>query len=429
MLDDSLPIRNETMTARQRWTILLVSIGGALETFDFVIYGFFAHEIGREFFPANAGMSADTLSFAVLAIGNLSRPIGGIFLGRLGDKYGRRSVFTVSAMVAELATLLIGMLPSYRAWGMMATVFLLLLRLTQGFCVGGELPGAVVYAVEITRENRGVLCGMVFFAVNMALLLAAGINLTVQMIFTPAQASSVGWRIGFLLGGVIGLLSFVLRRSLVETTEYAQTVGARHREPLAVLFREHLKPVATGIAATVLVGASNGLFVAHMPTYLRQLRYDPQRIAMAQTLYVIVVSACILVTARMGDVLPRRYVFRLGAVLSALFGPVFYVTAARHQASLPVLFVMAGIVASFANGTFACAIAELFPVGVRFSGVGTAMNLGLAASMGTAPLIASVLVARTHWPPAPALFMMLCATLAFMASFGMKDTRGDVGAL
>ncbi|MDN7182500.1 MFS transporter [Caballeronia sp. SEWSISQ10-4 2] len=420
------------MTPRQRWTILLVSIGGALETFDFVIYGFFAHEIGREFFPANVGMSADTLSYAVLAIGNLSRPIGGISLGRLGDKYGRRSVFTVSAMVASVSTLLIGMLPSYRAWGMTAAVTLLLLRLTQGFCVGGELSGAVVYAVEITRENRGVLCGMVFFAVNMALLLAAGINLTVQMVLTPDQVSSVGWRIGFLLGGVIGLLSFVLRRTLMETNEYVQTVGARHKEPLAVLFRGHLKPLATGIAATVLVGASNGLFVAHMPTYLRQLGYDPQRIAMAQTLYVIVVSACILVTARMGDVLPRRYVFRLGAVLSALFGPVFYVTVARHQASLPVLFVlfvMAGMVASFANGTFACAIAELFPVGVRFSGVGTAMNLGLAASIGTAPLIANVLVTRTHWPPAPALFMMLCATFAFMASFGMKDTRGAVGAL
>jgi MFS family permease len=222
MFDDSLPIRNETMTARQRWTILLVSIGGALETFDFVVHGFFAHEIGGEFFPVNAAISADTLSFAVLAIGNLSRPIGGIFLGRLGDKYGRRSVFTLSAMVAALATLLIGMLPSYRA------------------------------------------CGM-------------------------------------------------------------------------------------------------------------------------------------------------------GAALSALFGPVFYVTA--------------GIIASFANGTFACAIAELFPVGVRFSGVGAAMNLGLAASIGTAPLIASVLVARTHWPPAPALFMVLCAALAFMASFGMKETRGDVGAL
>jgi MFS family permease len=236
MFDDSLPIRNETMTARQRWTILLVSIGGALETFDFVVYGFFAHEIGREFFPVNAAISADTLSFAVLAIGNLSRPIGGIFLGRLGDKYGRRSVFTLSAMVAAVATLLIGMPPSYRA------------------------------------------CGM-------------------------------------------------------------------------------------------------------------------------------------------------------GAALSALFGPVFYVTAARHQASLPVLFVTAGIIASFANGTFACAIAELFPVGVCFSGVGTAMNRGLAASIGTAPLIASVLVARTHWPPAPALFMVLCAALAFMASFGMKETRGDVGAL
>src|SRR5260370_22532367 len=106
MLDDSLPIRNETTTARQRWTILLVSIGGALETFDFVIYGFFAHGIGREFFPANAGMSADTLSFGLLAIGNLSRPIAGMFLGRLRDNNWCQSVFTVSPMVSAAPTLL-----------------------------------------------------------------------------------------------------------------------------------------------------------------------------------------------------------------------------------------------------------------------------------------------------------------------------------
>lgn len=135
-----------------------------------------------------------------------------------------------------------------------------------------------------------------------------------------------------------------------------------------------------------------------------------------------------LITAHMGDLLPRRYVFRLGAVLSALFGPVFYVAVVGHQASLPALFVAAGIVASLANGTFACAVAELFPVGVRFSGVGTAMNLGLAASMGSAPLIASVLVARTHWLPAPSLFMVLCAMLAFVASFGMIHASGGSGA-
>jgi MFS family permease len=128
----------------------------------------------------------------------------------------------------------------------------------------------------------------------------------------------------------------------------------------------------------------------------------------------------------LGDLLSRRYVFMLGAVLSALFAPFFYVAVTRHQANLPLLFLMAGVVASFANGTYACAIAEMFPVDVRFSGLATAMNIGLAAPMAMAPLAASILASRTHWTFAPALVMVLCATFAFVASFRMKGPRREV---
>lgn len=405
--------------------IFVASTGGALEVFDFAVYGFFAQSIGREFFPARMGVPAETLSFAVLAAGSMSRLVGGIFLGRLGDKYGRRIVFASSAMVAAVSTLLIAILPSYESLGVAAPMLLVLLRITQGLCLGGELPGAVIYAVETAHAKPGILCGMVFLAVNIALMLAISINLGVQMIFTSDQVRAFGWRIGFLVGGLLGLLSFVVRRTLAETDEYAGRVSARHREPLAVLFRKHAASVLTGVAAASLVGASSGLFVAHMPAYLQTLHYDPRKIASAQTLYVTAISGCILVTAYLGDLLSRRYVFMSGAVLSALFAPFFYVAVTRHQASLPLLFLMAGVVASCANGTYACAIAEMFPVDVRFSGLATTMNVGLAAPMAIAPLAASILASTTNWTFAPALVMVLCATFAFVASFRMKRHRQE----
>jgi MFS family permease len=429
MLDDSLPIRKDSMTASQRWTILVASTGGALEVFDFVIFGFFARTIGMEFFPPRTAMSPETLSFTVLAIGYLSRPVGGIFLGRLGDTHGRRLVFVSSAMIASVSTLLIGILPTYAVWGASAPALLLLLRLIQGLCLGGELPGAVVYAVETVRGRSGVLCGIVFVAVNLALLLATSINLAVQWAFTPEQVHAFGWRIGFLLGGMVGLLSFALRRTLAETDEYARAIGARHREPLAVLFRNHFARLTTGAAACLLVGASGGIFIGFTPSYLQGLQYDAQQIASAQTLYLIVMAVCILVTSYVGDLLPRRYVFRSGAVLSALFAPFFFIAAARHYASLSVLFLMAGVFASLANGTFACAIAEMFPVDVRFSGVATAMNLGLATSLGLTPLAANILASSLNWTPAPALVIVLCSALAFAASFGMKRERERAGVV
>src|SRR5258708_21137592 len=190
MLDDSLPIRKDSMTASQRRTIMVASTGGALEVFDFVIFGFFARTIGREFFPPQTGMSAEPLSFTVLAIGYLSTPVGGIFLGRLGDTHGRRLVFVSSAMIASVSTLLIGILPSYAVWGASAPALLLVLRLIQGLCLGGELPGAVVYAVETVRGRPGVLGAIVFVGGYFPFLLATCIHLAAQWAFAPAHYNS-----------------------------------------------------------------------------------------------------------------------------------------------------------------------------------------------------------------------------------------------
>ncbi|MFM0694277.1 putative MFS family arabinose efflux permease [Paraburkholderia sp. GV068] len=425
MLDDSRPDRIRPVTVRHRWTVLVASTGGALEVFDFVIYGFFAQNIGAEFFPRQMGVSGQTLSFTVLAAGYLSRPLGGIVLGHFGDKYGRRIVFISSAMIAAVSTLLIGMLPSYAVWGATASVLLLALRLVQGLCLGGELPGAVIYAVETARGRPGFICGIVFVAVNLALLLATTVNMVVQSMLATDRISASGWRIGFLIGGMVGLLSFALRRTLAETDEYAQAIGARHREPLAVLFRSHLRPVAAGVAACSLVGASSGMFIGFMPSYLQGLHYEAREIGSAQILYLIAVAACILITSYVGDLLPRYYVFRAGTVLSALLTPIFFIAAARYHVNLTAWFILAGTVTSLANGVYACAIAEMFPVDVRFSGLATAMNLGLAASLGLTPLAAHIAASNAHWNPG--LPLVACAAFAFAASFGMRRVprRGD----
>ena len=414
------------MTARQRWTILVASTGGALEVFDFVIYGFFARNIGAAFFSGHPGTSGETLSFMVLALGYLSRPVGGILFGRLGDLYGRRIAFLSSAMIASVATFLIGVLPTYFSWGIAAPALLVLLRLIQGLCLGGELPGAVVYAVETARARPGFLTGIVFVAVNLALLLATCVNLVVQRSFTSIQMDEYGWRLGFLIGGMIGLLSFAIRRRLAETDEYARAVSARHREPFSTLCRRHFMPLVTGTGACLLVGASSGILIGYLPTYLRALHYEQTQIIDAQIRYLIVVAACILLTSHLGDRVSRRQVFRLGTVLSALFAPVFFIAVTNRSCSLAALYVMAGVIASLANGTYACAIAESFPLDVRFSGVAAAMNLGLTLALGLTPLAAHFLDARLR--ASPAIVMVACALLSFAASFRMARNARPVDA-
>lgn len=414
------------MSVHQRWMIAVASTGGALEVFDFVIYGFFAQNIGRAFFAPSPGVAPATLSFLVLALGQAARLAGGVLLGRLGDLYGRRLVFAASAMVAGVSTLLIALIPPYAVLGIAAPVLLILLRVAQGFCLGGELPGAVIYAVETAHARRGLLCGLVFFAVNIALLLASGGNLLLHILLTPAQIDAYGWRAGFLAGGLFGLVSFFLRRTLTETDEYAREFRAHGGEPLRLLLGAHVAATLRGVAAASVVGVTGGLMVAHLPAWLQAQHYDSRSIASAQVLYVSLISVCILATAYLGDCIPRRHVFRAGTVMWMVFAPLFYLAIHAHAASLALLLSMAAIVASFVNGTFACAIAEMFPVNVRFSGLAVAINFGLAIPMSTAPLLANLVAAHLHASIAPALPIVVCAMLAFSASFGMQ--RKDVSS-
>lgn len=432
MLDDTLAMPPASLGTRRRWTVCLASTGGALEVFDFVIYGFFGQQIGRAFFPPGIGLSPVTLAFAVLAVGHLSRPLGGLFLGRLGDLAGRRVVFMSSALVAALATLSIGLLPSYATLGLAAPVLLLALRLVQGLCLGGELPGALVYAIESGSAHPGLTCGFIFVAVNLSLLFASSVNLGVHLLLDAAHADASGWRIAFLLGGTCGLAIFALRRTLDESVEYARALGARRRRqrsgPLAMLLRAHLASLMTGIGLAVLTGITGGLFIAYLPGWLRTLGYGAKEIAWAQTLHVIVIALCIPLTAHAGDVFSQRRVYRLGAVLSLLFAPAFFLAIVQWHANLLLMFFIAGVVVSLTNGTFGCAIATLFPVDVRFSGVAASLNLGLAVTMGLTPFVTSYLVTDLRWTPAPALVMCAGALIAFASSFGIRgEQRGRRG--
>ena len=423
----TLPGASARLTAGQWRMIVLASLGGALEFYDFVVYGIFAQYIGQAFFPMHDPIVGLVLSFAVFAIGYLSRPVGGVVLSYFGDKYGRRRVFIVSVIVVSLSTIGMGLIPTYATWGIGATMLMVQLRLIQGFCLGGELPGSITYVVETVPRRAGLVCGIVFFCVNSGVALAAVVNLGVHTFLTGDDIATYGWRIGFLFGGVIGLLSFWLRRKLEETPEFAQMKHLAAKHPLAELLRDHWRPVLLGIATTAVVAAFNGLLFAHMPAYLvKVLHYDPQRVAVAQNVSLMVISVGILLSGWLGDKVPRRLVLRIGSALLLVLSYPFYLAASHHSLDVIVLLVLAGLAACLANGTFACIIADMFPTRVRFSGVALSFNVSFTVFSGTAPLIATWLISATGNTASPAYFMAACAALALVASFGLKSLSGKI---
>ena len=407
--------------------VVLASLGGTLEFYDFVIFGVFARDIAQAVFPAGDPIVSLMASFAAFAAGYLARPIGGIVLSHYGDRYGRRMVFLWSVFIMSGATLGMGLVPSYAQWGVAASALMVGLRLLQGFCLGGELPGALTYVVETAPRIAPFVCGVVFACVTMGVAVATGVSLAVRTFLEPGLVPVYGWRIAFVLGGLGGVLSFVLRRSLEESPEFARMKSFAVRQPFRELLRTNLVHVAIGCAILAGTGCFNGLFFSHLPAYLSSvLQYDARQAVMAQTVGVIASAIGILVTGWIGDRVPPRYLLRTGVALLLIFAVPFYSALQTRAVNLTLLCTLAGLCAGLTNGSFAVLLTDLFPTRIRFTGVALVFNVSFTIFSGTAPLVATSLIRDTGSPTSPAYLMMFSAVLALAGSLWVERYGGNV---
>ena len=412
---------------RSQWrVIILSSLGGALEFYDFVVYSTFAQYIGAAFFPASNPLGSLMRSFAVFAAGYLARPLGGIVFSHFGDRYGRRRVFIIAMLVMSSATVGMGLLPPYAKVGLWATFGIVALRLVQGFCLGGELPGAITYVVETAPRRAGFASGFIFFCVNTGVALASGLGIAVQRLLTPDQVERFGWRIGFLFGGVCGLISFYLRLSLSETEEFKRMRHAAARRPLLELLRTLPVPVFVAIGSMIATAGFNGLFFM-MPAFLPQVMHYPALDSVeAQFVGLVVLSFGLLTTAWLGDRIPRRWILGSGGLLLATLAFPFFNALEAHSTGLIALFIFAGLAASFVNGPMCGVVGDLFPTRIRFSGVAVSFNLAFTLFSGPAPVVSTALVKATGSPASPAYVMLVCAGITFLASLFVKRYEGRI---
>ncbi|MEO8679793.1 MAG: MFS transporter [Vicinamibacterales bacterium] len=407
--------------------VLLASLGGTLEFYDFVIFGVFARDIGAAIFPSASPIASLAASFATFAVGYLARPVGGIVLSHFGDRYGRRTVFLVSIFVMSGATLGMGLVPTFAAWGVAASVLMVTLRLIQGFCLGGELPGALTYVVETAPRIAPFVCGVVFCCVTLGVAVATGVSLSVRTWLPVEMVPIYGWRIAFILGGLGGLLSFVLRRSLEESPEFERMKKLAVRQPFKDLLQSHLMPVTLGVGALAATAGFNGLFFSYMAAYTSGvLGYDPRQAVVAQTVGVIVHAITILGVGYLADRVHPRRLLRIGSLLLVVLAFPFFNAVAGKTTDLTLLMVMAGVCAGLVNGTFAVILTDLFPTLVRFSGVALGFNVAFTVFSGTAPLVATSLIQSTGSPVAPAFVMVGCGLLTLAASLALPRYGGFV---
>jgi MHS family shikimate/dehydroshikimate transporter-like MFS transporter len=416
-------VRDRSMTRR---VITASFVGTAVEWYDFYLYGTASALVFNVlFFPDFDPLVGTIASFGTFAAGFLARPIGGIVFGHFGDRLGRKKMLVFSLVGMGAATFLIGVMPTYDQIGFLAPVLLIVLRLAQGFAVGGEWGGAVLMSVEHEEEHRRGLAGSWTQAGSPAGLVLSTIVFGLAATLPQDDFLAWGWRIPFLFSAVLVIVGLAIRLRVVESPEFEaamQQEGEPVRLPALEAIRKHPLNILLAVAMCLAPFVNFYLFATFILTYATtQLGMDRGTVLLIVAVSALVEIATIPLAAALSDRIGRRKVFLAGTVLFALYAYPFFLI----NEALPgvwtfgiTVFVGLALIHPFMYGPMATLFAEMFPPRVRYSGASLGYQIGAIFGGGFAPLILTALLATglgavATIPP----YMILVSVLTFIAVF------------
>ncbi len=403
--------------------------GNLLEWYDFGIYGLLAPVLAGVFFPAEDRIASLIGAYGLFAVGFAMRPIGGVVLGHLGDRLGRRFVLVYSVVMMGLATGAIAFLPGYETIGVGAPVLLLLLRLLQGFSVGGEFTGSVSYLVETAPQHRRGFAGsFANFGSTAGVLLAAAVSAATVSLANPEQLDSWAWRVPFLLGGVIAAAGYFLRRRLRETGYRPPPKRANDPMPLKQAITLAPGAMICAVLFTSGYGIVNYLTMVFLPVYASEFGGVAEaRVLQINTAAQAVALVLVPLAGWLTDHLVRRRSLLIAVFIAeaAVAWTLFTLAGSGGIAGYAVAQIAFGALLAMIMGAAPAMLVELFPSAYRMSGYSVSFNIGIGLAGGTAPVVATSLIGATGNLLAPAWFLMLGAALAASAAFLMTDRSRD----
>jgi MHS family proline/betaine transporter-like MFS transporter len=403
--------------------------GNMLEWFDFAIYGYFATALGKVFFPASDPTLQTVASFGIFAIGYLARPIGSLILGPVGDLLGRRKMMIWSIMIMGVASFMVALLPSYAQVGAIAAFALLFLRMTQGFSIGGEYTGSMVYAAEASPQGKeGLMSGIAHAGALLGFFLGSLTAALTAFVFGESAVNDWAWRLPFLLGALVAIAGWKLRAHMPETLETAIEHKISFKE-LFALIAMRLKEVAHGwrvlVQIAALISFSNVLFYVqfvYFVDYAAKHGGSMQSANMVATAIQFVGIPLVVLGGWLADKIGRikitwyatwaGAILCIPAILASQLGGVVGLAIGQSLIVAPVMLLF---------GAQGILISRLVKPEQRCSVFAIGYSLAVAIFAGTAPMVTAWLLEINAWTWGPAAYCFIYALPAIYALHSLRN--------
>lgn len=401
--------------------ILSCMIGNALEWYAFVIFGFFAPTISQLFFPGSSETTGLIKAFALFGMAFIARPLGAVIFGHIGDKFSRKNALLLSIFIMAIPTVLIGVLPTYDSIGIVAPILLSLLLVAQGFAIGGEFTGSMVFMMESApSDQRGLIGSWATFSCVAGVIIGSLVSLACTTFYTSDEILAGAWRIPFLMTLVGTVIGTYIRKNVGEPKAYLEhkTERKSHSFPLRELFTEHWRRMLSVVLIDFITAIGFFLLVIFLPTYLQSPAYlglNADYALKINTLNMVVFAVTTLIGGALSDKYGRKTIFMYVAGVLLIAGyPIFNLFHVDWAfAPAAAQFILAVHMGLF-FGVIPAGLSEIFPSHLRFTGLSVSHNISMALFGGSAPFLATALIDMTGDMAAPGYLLMAAAVFCLM---------------
>lgn len=398
----------------------------ALEWYDYALYGIMAPLIAHQFFPPGDETVQLLATYGVFAAGFMARPLGAIFFGWFGDKYGRKMALVLAISMMAVPTACIGLLPSYASIGVFAPVLLTTIRILQGLSLGGAFSGSIAFMVEhAPGAKRGILGSMSMLSLVVGFLLGSIVATSASSVMGEDVFNDWGWRLPFIFGLVVGFLGFFIQKYCEESPafEEAKQEGTISQKPLRDAFRLHPWAMLKGFGMYLTVTVPFYLATIYFVTYTTQILGHPLKVALElNTVNMLVLFFTIPIAAYFSDKYGRRNLLLVIAVAMLIFVyPIFSMFAGADIVTVAIAQALFTALVGLFLGPMPAVLVELFPTAVRFTGMALSYNFAATLFGGTTPMVSVWLIDTTGDDLSIAYYIMICNLLSIVALLCYKD--------